>query len=97
MLGAIPGSTARHDLAAFGNKALQSTDILVIDRQRFIGAEAAYFPPSAAAPPCSTAIAPAALAAAAAITLAITIRPRAARMALAVSLFHSLFVSHLYL
>jgi hypothetical protein len=72
MLSAISRRPARHDFAALRDEALQRTDVLVIDRERFVGAETAYFAPPAAAAPRASTIASAAFAAPA-IALPITV------------------------
>src|SRR5690606_19465 len=46
MLGAGARDTPGHDLAALGDEVLQALRVLVVDRQRLVGAEAAASAPS---------------------------------------------------
>jgi hypothetical protein len=93
MLRAIPRRPARYDFPAFRNEALQSPDVFVIDSEGFVGAKATYFAAAAAAAPRASALASATIAATA-LALAIAIWARAARPAMALSLFVHSFVSH---
>src|SRR6266852_3136931 len=63
MLGAVARGAAWNYLAAFGDKAAERAHILVIDLERFVGAESAYLAASTRTPAHpATALATAALA-----------------------------------
>src|SRR5271169_3890035 len=51
MARAVARGAAGHDLAALGNEILQGAHILIIDLERLVGAEPAYFAPASAGPP----------------------------------------------
>src|SRR5579885_525162 len=51
MLGAVAGGPAGHDLAAFGDEPPQGSDVLIVDLEGFVGAEAAYLSAAARPPP----------------------------------------------
>jgi hypothetical protein len=94
MLRTVSRSPARHNFAAFGNKALERAYVLIIDCERLIRAEAADLAASTSAPASSAAFASTAFAA---TTFALAIAVRAAPRRAIISVFVSISVSHCYL
>ena len=96
MFGAVSRSATRHNLATFGDKALERADVLIIDREGLVRAKTADLPPSAAR---TTTHSAASLATPTAAFATIAIGARATTttamlMRIAPAMISSLFVSH---
>jgi hypothetical protein len=103
MSGAVTRGSCRDDLAALGNEALQRADVLEIDLQRLVSAEAAYLATAAGTASthsaAATSLAPATLAAIATASFATIIAattPRTSIAAASAAVFTSFFVWHFY-
>jgi hypothetical protein len=94
MLGAVTRSPAGHDLASFGNEALERPDILVVNCTRLVRTETADLAPSTATPPRTAAAFASAAFAAATFALTIGVGTPATRRTITIAMFASISVSH---